>query len=531
MSAAREFTSEETINLLREKAAATTDNFRIKLWRFDHLSNQALQIATFADASVSHVTNPEMWVPQFAGGGRLAFNVYHATDINAPLGGYVKFQVEGEPRPLDLSAPFTAGWAGPKVLEYPKRPQAQAYNTVASPLNPAGTSPLTNVPGGGGGAPLFTLQQSNDPVVAKAVTDLQMKVEALNASRAALEEERHRLELQGIRQEQDMRLRELEAKTAQQIATLSQARPVEHASSSFKEIAAIFAPILQTVLQAQADTRNVMLKIDSERSARDSERAQRSETLMLEMMKRPAIDPTVLAILEKSREGSQPQAEMVAQMASAMGNVAEVTMHVVGQAAEMANGGQEHWGLTAAREIAKGMGALVTGMKPGVKAPGARPPGPPALPAQAQGFAGMPGTTPTGNGAVAAQNFQPPAPGVAGQGPQAHVQQPQPPGPSSIEQLIGAIRAYVPPHAVADAVMQSLHDPVFVAELDAADGSMPALATKYLGSDWLSLDPRNTPYAQALFAEIDARAKAAGLDQPDDGDDEDDEDESDQDSA
>lgn len=538
--AVREFTNDETINLLREKSAASSDNFRVKLWRYEPLSGAALHFATFSEASVTHITNHELWVPQFCGGGKLAFLVYHASDLNTYLGSYIKFNVEGEPRPLDLSAPFSAGWVGPRGLEFPRRQQSQPYNTVASSLNPAGSSPQTNVPGGGGGAPLFTLQQSNDPGVAKALADLQIKIESFSQSKAALDDEKRRLELDRMRHDNEMRLREMEIKWAQHAAAAaaaqaSQPKPAEH--NALKDIAAIFAPILQTVLQSQAATRDVMLKLEAERSARESEARVRSEKVMIEMMNRPLIDPALLAILEKSREGT-PQAEMVTQMAGAMGNVAEITMNVLGQAAEMAGGGQEHWGLTAAREVSKALGALVGGMRPpgapGVK-PGARPPVPPSLPAQTQaaGFAGLPGAAPSGNGAVAEQNFQPPAPGVAAQSPAtapAPVRQPQ----SVIEHLIASIKAHAPPHAVAQAVINSLNDPGFSAELDAVNGSMQALAAKYL-TDWLPTDPRNMPYVQALFSEIERQGKAAGVfeDEKSDGEqaETDQSEESDQDSA
>lgn len=530
----REYIQEETINILRETAAAKADNFRTKLWRYENLSGQPVQIATFAEAMVQHVTNPELWVPQFAGGGRYAFSVYHVTDPNIHLGGFLKFQIDGEPRQLDLNVPFVAGWQGPKALEYPKRPQPQQFNTVASPSNPAGTLPQTNVPGGGGGAVTLTGQQASDSGVAKALGDLQTKIEAYSQSKAALDDEKRRLELERIRHENEMRMRELELKVVKAQADATSARPVEHSGSALKEIIAVLAPVLQTVLQSQAETRNTMLKLDAERAARDAEDRRRSETMMIELFKRPAVDPVVLALLEKSRDSSAPQAEMVAQMAGAMGNVAEVTMQVVSQAAEMANGGQEHWGLTAAKEVAKGLGALVQGMKP----PAALKPRAPALPAPASGFAGLPGSGASGNGAVAAQNFQPPAPGVAGV-QQAPVQPPAGQQPQTVmQQLVAAIKAYVPPHAVADAVIRSLNEPTFSAELDAVNGSMQELATKYL-SDWLPTDPRNMVYMKALFDEIQKQGTAAGVfedpqaqqaAQADEGDEEEDE-ESDQDSA
>lgn len=510
--AAIDTTPEKTLELLIERAKNAGDSFRIKIWRHNQMTQQTHQIALFSGAQLVHVTNPELWMPQLAGGGQFAFYVYHVTDPNAHLGGPLKFNVDGEARPVDLLAVKRPEWQGPKQMDFPiaGQPPSPSY-AVGPSLNPTVAAPQTSVPGGLGGGPTFSSQSGE---VARALAELQSQNNALLTAQRHLDSERQNLQLERIRMENDARMRDFEHKIS------AQAKPAEP-FAGVKELIAPLIGLFQMWMQGQNEMRQLMFKLDQER-------ANESRTMLMKVMERPAVDPLMMTLFEKLQGLSQansPSAEMVGQMA-------ELTMSMVDRAAEMANGQPEsHW-ITAARELSKGLGAAISGMKVqkksaggqgGRPAPGFGLPGPSGIPqnttapgsyaAPASGFSGVPGT-PAGNGAgaVPTQNYQPPSPQVMNQ-PAA----PAAPAPvqetrvmSVIESLVAAVKAYSPVEQIAKAVIASLPDPGFQHELTLVDGSLQGLAAKFLG-DWVPTDERNAPYLAALLAAIEKEGRSAGV--------------------
>lgn len=508
--AGKEFSAEETVKILSEKAQQDGDSFRIKIWRFDRLSQQAAQIATFGDAVLAHVTTPEMWVPQLAGGGQYAFHVFHLSDPISHIGGPLKFSIEAEPRALDTNAHRGANWNGPKTLLFPQSvPQQNNPNyAVASPSNPTGAASQTNVPGGQNGAPHVNQQLQNDPSVANKLAEFQLKMNELQASQRAVDDEKRHIELERMRHEHVMQLRELESRITQ-----SQVHAAPK-GNDLRELIAVVAPVVQTLLQSQAEMRQVVFKMEAAR-------AEQSQLMLMKMMDRPSIDPAVQLLFEKMSNPNQgaPQMEMVTHMT-------ELTMNMIDRMAD-STGGQENPWIAAAKEFSKGLGALVGGMRmvpPKRAAAGApKPAGPiPGLPAGAvpqvlpqapqngAAYAGLPGTQPTGNGAVPIQNFQASAQHPEVQAPPAPPQQEPQAAPPVIDQLIAAIKAYTAPELVAQAVLKSLNDPGFTAELNAVNGEVHLLAAKYL-TEWINEDGRNEQYVNALLQEIEKQGRAAGI--------------------
>lgn len=580
-----EMTAEDTIKLLQAKAASAGDSFRIKVFRLSALRpTENTQVALLSDAVLAHATNPELWMPQLCGGGVFAFFVYHLTDPNQYVGGPIRFNVEGEPRAVNPEIVYRADWQGPKKLDFPPRVVNNGPSfSVASTGNPTGTAPQTQVSSGQTVAPHLV----SDPNVARTLADLQRELDALRAKGAALDAERHKLDIERIRQENDMRLQQLENRlTAQRPA------PVEHKTDVGATLAAVataLTPLVQTIITGQNDLRREMMKIEQER-------ANQTNMLLTKIMdrpERPLIDPMIEKILDKATTPTN-QPEAIASMTAAMGSMAEVSMGMIQQVAEMQSGGQEHWGLQAAREVAKGIGALAGGMK--VKQPGQQqkqvgPGGPPQARA---GFAQppipqQPPPQQRGNGAVATQQHQPPAPTapvksapVNVQGPdgvwrevpadqvnvpasqqtvnaqpvtspaqpvtvtqyaaqaqqepvpvqhfEKPVAQPQQQVLSVIDSIKVSITQYMDVRQLAGAIIDSLPDPEFQRELDSVDQSFSALAAKHL-SEWVHLDPRNPGYLKELFDEVERQGVARGVFDTGEGDDVSDQDTSDEDES
>lgn len=551
-----EMTAEETIKLLQAKAVSAGDSFRIKVFRLSSLRQESTQVALLSDAVLAHATNPELWMPQLCGGGIFAFFVYHVTDPNSYIGGPIRFNVDGDPRPVNPEIVYRSDWQGPKKLDFPPRQVNQGPSfSVASTGSPTGTAPQTLVPSGQAVAP----HMQSDPSIARALADLQTQLNQLQQTQRALDAEKSKLEIERVRHESEMRLRELENRLLAQ-----RPPPVEHKGVSVGEVISAVAtavtPLVQTMMQGQNQIRLEVMKMENER-------ALQMNTLLTKIMEKPqapAIDPMIEKFLDKAlSKQDTPQTEAIASLA-------QVTMDVVSQATEMVSGGQEHWGLQAAREVAKGIGALAGGMKVKPKTPAGQ------LPSGARpGFAQPPPPQHRGNGAVATQAHQPPAPRppvkaapVNVQGPDGvwrevpadqvppsqqtvnaqpvtapaqpvtvtqyaqqaqqepvpvqHFEKPvaQPQGVMSvIDSIKYSITQYMDVTQLARAIIDSLPDPEFQRELDSVDQSFSALAAKHL-SEWVQHEPdKNAAYLKALFDEVERQGIAAGVFDTGEGDD------------
>jgi hypothetical protein len=510
-----EMKQDEIIAMVNEHAQRMGDSFRIKVWRWANGAANSEQVCTFAETTVYQIMNPELWLSVFSGGGQYLALIFHMQNATQPIGGYYKISLAGNPHALDLRSIDRPDWQGPRNMEFPTQQQREQILTsgAASPTNPNSTSGANSGVGGQGGG-------ATDPRVADLIRDLNIQRDNLSASQRQLDETRHQLELSRIKMESDGRMRELEMKIT--AATQQMQQPKEPAWSGLKELLAPLLGLFQAWMTGQSEMRQLMFKIDSERSAK-------SDALMMKMMERPAVDPLMMTLFEKLQGFSQshnPSAEMIGQMA-------ELTMSMVDRAAEMANGPSEsHW-ITAAREFAKAIGAAVGGMKIQQKKPGAGAPaqgfptgpglpppsGIPQNPAGApgsraqpfpNGFAGMP-TPQNGAGAVPTQTYQQPAPGVTQPPPQPAPAPEQPQVMSVIDSLIFAVKQYAPVEQIAKAVIASVPDPGFQQELAAVDGSLQGLAAKYLG-DWVPQDAqRNGPYLTSLLAAIEKEGRTAGV--------------------
>ena len=113
-------TPEETISILRERAAKDGDSFRLRIHRISGPAKTPEAVATLDEAEVLHVSSPETWLPRLCGGGPVfLLTVYHTSDPTLPIGQPIRVACQGVPREVDLSAPNKPGWSGPKVIYWP----------------------------------------------------------------------------------------------------------------------------------------------------------------------------------------------------------------------------------------------------------------------------------------------------------------------------------------------------------------------------------------------------------------------------
>lgn len=470
-------------------------------------------LATLSGARLAHVANPEMWIPRLAGAGSFLMSVYSTDNTVSPLTTYIPFFVEGQARDVDLDAVADPNWRGPARLDWPERraPQQQqgGYSVnLAPPAPPLASAPQTQTSGMGAPGAHFPQQQA--PAVDRHIADwMAQKERELAEARAALDLERERLR-------SEARFAQLEAKlTAQaeaaRVAASAPPPPPAPPKESIADILKAGMPLIQQVLTGQQEMRLEMMRVSQ---------AQQAETreLMKAVLGRPAIDPTMLALIERRDANEQPASAILTQTTAAMSTMMENTMQMARFVAESSGAPAESPMLTAFREITGAVEKITTAAvqapkpKPRPKpwrqadqtAPVAAPPAPSAPPAPASGSA--PGAQSPTN----VVPFQRPSEAIVDGNGQAQ----QLGGVDALEeglldQLEQMIHGHEEPEKVAAFLVSIFNSDEFQDALQAADGNIPALFQARLGA-W-SLDPSNFPYAQALLDQVVEQGTAAGI--------------------
>lgn len=518
-------TVDESLQILQAKIKdlPNGDDLTVKLYRKRGGVLGAAGIpdvfAVLSGARLAHVANPEMWIPRLAGAGSFLMSVYSSDDQVRPLTAYIPFIVDGPSREVDLDAVIDPNWRGPARLDWPERrvPQQQQQGgysvNLAPPAPPLASAPQTQT--SGTGAPGAHFQQPPAaPVIERHVADwMAAKERELAEAKAALELERERLR-------SEARFAQLEARlTAQAEASRAAAAaptpPPAPPKESLADVLKAAVPIIQQVLTGQQEMRLEMMRVSQ---------AQQAETreLMKAALTRPAIDPTMLALIERRDANEQPASAILAQTTAAMSTMMENTMSMARFVAESSGAPAESPMLTAFREVASAVEKITTASMQAPKPKQRRPAGPPvpaAPPASTGGAQAAPAPVqgaPVGAEAPASNvvPFQRPSEAVVD-------------GAAQIQQLGGVdaleeglldrleqmIRNHEEPAKVAAFLVSIFNSDEFQDALQAADGSIPTLFQARLGT-W-SLDPANLPYGQALLNQVVEQGTAAGIFQDD----------------
>lgn len=494
----RMFTTDESLRAINDKAKEA-DSFVIKVMRRQGgLGSIPSLVANLSEASVQHITSPELWLPDLAGGGKYSLMAFHAGDLNRPIAGAIPFNVDGmEPRDVDSSALKKPNWRGPTVLDYPKesaRVQTEDMGplySVQSPSGPGSGDSATRShqawarqPGGG------ILRQDyagvNGELFGPAAKALEGERRNLEQARRELDLEKHKAELDNTRKMHDADMRALEAKIQ---ASLVQMKPTGPDP---------MVALLLELSKQQAEDRREAVKQAAEDRRSERERQERADARFLQMMEKmnekpKEKDPIELFKVFNDLMGSkkdngivEAQMKMMHSVSEMAGQQVSTAMDFVNAAAELqlgARGEEEPAWIKGLDRVMKGVGAMAKARQP----PPAGPPqlGQPQLPQQAQ---------------------QPQPPNQP--------QQPRPPQQetnlSVIEQVEQAIRAKNPPEMIAKALISYAQDPSIQKALIESGGDFEAAFYKRLGN-WHLEAPSNAEYLDTLFAELEKQAVSAGL--------------------
>lgn len=517
-----ELNHNETIEAIGSKAKADGDQFWMKVFRRTGIGSPPVSIATFENAQATHFQNPETWLPRLAGGGpTFILQAYHCKETSKMVGGPILFScpvdASNPVKDIDTSLPTQPGWNGPVEMSYPypdaaRGPrQSAAFGISVPPGNVAGNGVANN-----GNANVVGGALSQQELLSQwqASQNLNLERERLQAQSRALEEERRKFELENVRRESDARIKALENSIANAAA---HARPQTDITQVVTAIVAAATPIVTALMQSNAETRR-----ESEKARTDQ--AQQTQTLLMQMLTRPLVDPTVLAILDK--KNSEPPNQMLHQVTESMGSVMQVAMDALRTAAEMQQGGQpeESGTVKTMREISKMVGSLTAGFQASAlqqraqqqQAPRQPPPQqrralpqPPSPQVVQQPVPVTQFQKPNGNSAEAQKPaiLNPPE------------KQPEPQRLDGVEEeeelsLIDHLKELITNHhnpiEVAKEVLENLGDEELQAELAEVGGSFNELIVKHFG-EWIAEDGRNLAYLQLLMEELNRQGAERGL--------------------
>lgn len=493
MANERIVTTEDTLAMLREKAAKESDEFSIKVLRSTHNSMTPDRIAMFSGATVNHLVSPELWLPEFAGGGKYKLQAFHISDPNRPVGGVVSFPIEGEPTEVDIAAVTKTSWRGPAVLEFPqkqagtsRRPQDDmGYGGAGiSPPGPGtgDSASRTNlawprVPGGG-----VHREQYDDPYNPLTPRGL-----------AAVEAERRKLEDEKLQAERERAKDRLEAQQKLHAAEMAAFRAEMMAElKSAKAVPTGPDPMVEMLKQQAEDRREAAKQAAEDRRANDLQRAEdrrveqarqeradeRFSKLLEKISDKPKEDPLamiakVAEILKSADKGNSNEAtmKMMHNMAEMHGMQIDTAMQFIETAANMQLGGppdKEPGWIKGLQEVVKTVGSIANGVR--VNRPPLAPP-------------------------------PPPPPAQIAQGP-AQPAQPEPPPPPAIDQIVIAIRGRnIPVAQIAQVIREQIEDESLRTAFFEAGGDFEEMVRRRLGN-WGAEKVENAQYLVALIAEV-----------------------------
>lgn len=494
-------TPEESIALLDAKAQQAGDDFRLKVMRRPSPHAPLEAVATFDGARVEHFANVETWLPDLAGGGEhYVLQAMHSSDPNKMIAMVVAPKMPGPAQPVNLDAMRDPAWKGPTQLKYPNV-----------------TERSDRTPGGPVGAAQTHRSEWRGPRAA-------VSGDAGDFFRRELElkEREHKIHTEEVtkRHEEDMRRIKEEVMSIRQAAQ----RPQEPATKGLAELAAIFAPVLQEIVRQNHETRLTMLKLEQDRVAKLAER--------------PAVDPLVMNLLEKSQSRADESAKMFSSYGEALSSMTRSMVQTVTTMAELQLRGQEpaeEGVLPIIKEAIRAFGAM-SAMSPKVPMPTppqaqaprlppqqrrqAPPPQRKATPAQQNGSAQRPANVgPIRPVPAPVEDSSPKQQSFSGLDPE-YLQERQEDVKKNPDDLGGLpvvtadtieaqIRAMEDPEDVADTIIHAIqYSDDFKAELAEHQGDLTALFERRLGP-WAMEADDHREYVAALMEALEEAAKDA----------------------
>ncbi len=460
---------QEALDALSRVADGNGNKFKLKLVRRPNAASTVTQhIATFGDATWSHIADAESWIAPFSGGGLYVLQVLDGRDEKKHYGQVTPSEITGPPRPPNPAVTRSASWLGPVLLSSAADNGAGAtalssFTMAGEPWNGA-TGPRIQ----GDATGLSSLFQSQQAEIGRKERDLA-------------ERERH-LEMERLRAESDARAKVLEQRLADLVALSAKAPPPQTGidlSALLAGLVGAASPIVTALIASSATARQAHLDLEKTRLEREREDRKAQAN-------RPLIDPQILEIMDRQAKRAEEQAAqfslfLKAQAESARSNaesqsVAQRTMlQTIADVAQLqlktTSGGDDpgiDWGKIV-QGIAAGLGAF----------------------AQARGNPG-PGQT-TGATPLGQPGALP-----AGQSPAASPL-PEVPESEALTAIEDRIRRKEPPDQIVAELKKAIEDATAKKEIEALGGLQAVFEDRL---EDFAEDKKNSKYLDALAAAL-----------------------------
>lgn len=568
------FQPEETLNLIAERAKVLAESgqppvFDVNVSRKNPQTGIPNQIASFSNATLEHITEPLRWLPMLCGGGEYVLNVRHPS-VQGRIGGPILTIIDKtapgmEPRAVNPNVTKLPTWMGPQFTgPWPDLPPQQPPAGATVHGNGFQTTAGYGIPQLPPPQPQQVTPADRERELTQQLADLKAhaaRIEAEAKATASLEAERRSNEarLREVQQQAENARRDLEQRTAAQIAELRASQVKPDPAGGWEKLIAVVMPLVQQMMTAQHETRVMMMKMNEDQNRRQLEAAEKQHQAQMELMRAVTAKPAGMSeemrlLIEQLRAdkkdgGNDAAAAMMTRMVEAMGMVSKTSMGMIETIADIQMGDSEHPMVGAIREAVSAMKLLMAGSKEGAQRvvqkqipAGQRqltPQQQAALRAEQQRQAQHAANQRAAQQAAAAQAGKqtppkPPAPQpqpvpVTTFVPPAAAPQPQPapvaePAHSHFEILKAGVAAFKPPEEVADYFIQLVKadEPSLEAELNKHGGSPFALLQAEFGQPFIAA---NAAYFAELGTALDKKGIAEGLwteDDDDEGDDVDD---------
>lgn len=492
-------TNEETLALMQEIAATKGDSFRVKVFRKLPAEAYPRVIGTFEDTRVEHLSDAQLWLPDYSGGGTYMLQASHTTEVARAVGGYLNFIIDGQPTNVNEAICSSPDWKGPRLIpRIHQRPMAIGIagpdGTGAPPRN--GDTSGSSVGASSHHQPTPTGGVSPEALrYSMAMQQLEAQREEMRRREAQMQEERHRNDMETMRREQEAREAKLRAEMVAASASRAESTPKGPGTMEIVTgLAAALTPIVAKMMESSEKAAE-RVAIMQQENARE----------MREMMKALAApkgtDPLVSSILEANQrmlsEKSSAGAQLMEIVKPVISTVSEVTNFMMAQTAAM----REMQGEPGEPEnpIVKLAGKVADVLAAGAAAQAARgaPPAPQLPPAQAP-------SAPTRQ-AFAGVEAAPAAPAA----PVAPAMQP---APTVFQQFIERIMRREDPKTLVVDYWNAVqaNEPSIVVALQPAEGDPVIAFAPYL-TGWLVKAPAHQQYARELIDALEEEGVKRGV--------------------
>lgn len=462
------YTIDDAIPLLQAKIAEKggQDAFKVKIQRQASIAAPLNHIASFAQATIDHLANPETWLLALCGGGPLfVLTATHASE-QLPTVTFRPPNLPGNPREPDPKVIGTPDWKGPPEITFPSE-RAPVVPSVASQVASLSALLGSSTPGSD---PSARGQGSTPGGGAGHSTELQ--------------EVRHRLEMEAVQRAMDERSKATErqiaglADSVKALAAALSARPPEPQESVMKNLPALLAAAAPIIAAFSA-------RADGDARARgeaDARRETREAEARGDVMKMFA------TMNERASSSAGDMMKMMTPMVESVSTMGRTVLQQVATMRELTAGDQQEPGIMDL--VKAGIGAWGDFMAAKAAQP-QQPRLPPARPPQ----------------------------GPQGQPPTQPPEQVDPEDAAQIEYLKGAptddllkaIEDAIRAHHDAEEVVESLLDAMeFNAgvgnAIKTAGGVVPFFRAR-LTDEWIG-NAEHLPYMQSVLSTLSTAAKA-----------------------